>query len=1358
MSDAMDQPVESLTPYPGLRSFLRSEFDIFYGRDDHVSDMLDKLAENQFLCVTGPSGCGKSSLARTGLFNALEAGFLGDRGSDWIYCDLYPETDPLDRLASALAKAIVTGESGRGTPDPNDEQVPVVEELRNLFLNHIERRSSNLNEALDGITLLEGRPIVILVDQFEEIFRYAQDDPHEASRFVDVLLKTTAARRDVYVVITIRTDELEKCSRYSGLTSAINHSQFLTPTLDRFQMQEAIEGPISLFGGTIEPELAVWLLNGLEEQLDKLPLMQHALRLLYIDARRKQPEGHVTIGLSDFFRAFDIAETPGKSRSGGHDALRMSLSHRLDKIYNGLSSHDQKITRGLFCALTTLNSRGRDIRRPIKLIEAAATLDCSFDELVAVISAFKDGTESYLRVAGEFDGIDPDDTVDVTHECVLRLWQPLRDTWLPEESASASNIRFLARLAYDRETTARGGLWDRLIGSGLLRKNARKRHSEWWATRRPNAAWAERHLAHLNWVDDSGTLSPRDVFERVRGFVRKSERYAVYEKATLFGVVALALVVGAAIVVDRAGDRRALAQAELDSLQKSEELAQAKLLLAEQKAQQEEADARATRQEAARQTLSAIQPTSYAQDPFDVAFRAASALDYAIEVNLDPASLDFGQRQLRQSLTYIHELRRFGHGPGAVNAVYAASFLDGATQIVTLTEGLELFVWDRYDNSEPIRVVPLAQSLSRGDGLQGRSMAVATNGTIAVGTQRGAVLLVENLTNGRAPPTVTELYAGPAEWGYSTISKLDFSADGRFLIAGSLTGHIHVWQRMATGRWGRHRIFTSRNLVARGDGETLDLADGSEYAPRSARIWSVAFSPDGVVAAFGRQDGTVCLMTPDGLTTTCSKEGHSQAVKGLSFSPDGNILASGGNDDAVRLWRLSRQAGDTSSLPAVSLSDGRLWQDSDIWDLSFNNQGSLLAATSWDGTTFLYRTDEWRPLTILRSHQRAPRTVEFAPESNEVLTAALDNTARIWTPFASRLTDYSLSGRVSGNSAQVQSVAMGPKGKWVGYTDRTTIWSKAQNDKATPIYVASDADASPQMLASSQAGDVMMASMYAPAVRTFRRTATGEWTDLEIPLTGDALNFRKRGRKLAMSDDGRRFAVHVGGSDGEWILVCETESDVCGSAKSDHIALVRFQAEVETSRSEGHACRRPAFPTSLALSPDGARLAVGGSDCNIRLYDLDPDTGAGTLAKLAQYHVGNITALDFSSDGSFVVAGSADWQGSVWWPETDAIRLLQEHRSTLTGARALPAGEFVATISNDEHLIIWDTATGAPQADYQSFTETLNSLDVRGTDDGIKLAVGTRGGNVVVQQFFVAPQKFLDFARTTLDAITGEDK
>ena len=1359
----MDQPTVSHTPYPGLRSFLRSEFDIFYGRDDHVSDMLDKLAENQFLCVTGPSGCGKSSLARTGLFNALEAGFLEGRGSDWIYCDLYPETDPLDRLASSLAQAVVTGESGRGAPEPDAEQTPVIEELRNLFLNQVRRRSSNLNEALDGITLLEGRPIVILVDQFEEIFRYAQDDPHEASRFVDVLLKTTAARRDVYVVITIRTDELEKCSRYSGLTSAINHSQFLTPTLDRFQMQEAIEGPISLFGGTIEPELSIWLLNGLEEQLDKLPLMQHALRLLYIDARLRQPEGPISIGLPDFFRAFDITEDINQARGAGHDALRTSLSHRLDKLYNKLNPRDQEIARGLFCALTTLNSRGRDIRRPIKLGAATETLNCDFKQLVSVISVFKDGAESYLRIVGEHDGLDPDDTVDVTHECVLRLWQPLRDTWLPEESNSASTIRFLARLAHDREQTAKNGFWERVLGTGLLRKSARKRHSEWWAAQKPNAAWASRHLGNLTWKDGDRQLNPREIFDRVAAYVDDSKRHARAENSVYASVAGLVVVTGIYVAVTLTQAQLAAAEATSLAAEQREELALLRAQEAEKLAKEEQDKAWETRQVAARQALSAIQPTTYAQNPYEIAARSEEALVSAIEVDLDQSSLENGLEKLRQSLDYIHELRRFEHGSSPDSAVYAASFYGDGEQIVTLSQGLDLTIWNRSDNAAPARVIPLEGFLSRTDGAKGRSMAVSPDGSIAVGTQRGGVLLIAAPDSADAAIMVTELYAGPTEWKLATMSKLAFSPDGRYLMAGSLTGHIHFWRKQPSGAWGNHGIYSSRSLSDHSGDGAVDLANGQEYSPPSTRIWSVAFSPDSSFAAFARQDGTICLMTPDATQITCSEDGHTDPVKGLAFSPDGTKLASGGNDDSVRIWHLEQIIVDRSSpdgetvLPYLTLSPLALWQESDVWDVAFNRDGDLLAVTSWDGSTYLYKTDRWRPIKVLRGHQQSPRTVAFASDSNEILTSALDKTARLWTPFASRLSDYALSVKLLNDAAKVDSVALGPSGDWLGYTDRTSVWIKGRDRDPSRVYTNGNTRSDPQNLATSLASDIMIASLHDPAVIVFRKSGPDMWAEREIPLTGEAIAFQMRGRRIALSDDGERFAVHGSGPDGSWILICATAAETCGTAQAEHIAKVRFQAEIATSRPAGHGCRRPAFPTALALSPSGDRLAVGGSDCNIRIYDMAEKATAGTPDHVSEDHVGNITALDFAYDGSFLVAGSADWQGSIWWPESGNRVVLKEHRSSLNDARALPSGQFVATVSNDEHLIIWDTDSGKALADYQSFTSTLNALDVQGSDHGVKLAVGTNGGDVVVQQYFETPGEALGFARATLNAIAGPD-
>jgi ABC-type nitrate/sulfonate/bicarbonate transport system ATPase subunit len=77
-------------PYPGLRPFERDETDIFFGREDHADQLLEKLGQYRFLAVVGPSGCGKSSLVRTGLLAGLEGGLLASAGIHWRIAEMRP--------------------------------------------------------------------------------------------------------------------------------------------------------------------------------------------------------------------------------------------------------------------------------------------------------------------------------------------------------------------------------------------------------------------------------------------------------------------------------------------------------------------------------------------------------------------------------------------------------------------------------------------------------------------------------------------------------------------------------------------------------------------------------------------------------------------------------------------------------------------------------------------------------------------------------------------------------------------------------------------------------------------------------------------------------------------------------------------------------------------------------------------------------------------------------------------------------------------------------------------------------------------------------------------------------------------
>src|SRR5262249_4767314 len=159
---------------------------------------------HHFLAVTGISGSGKSSLARTGLLDALERGLLAEAGTEWCIADFRPGNHPLTALASALIEEIGTDKSGAS---------------RALAAAKLARGPLGLMEWLDEIAFPADTNLLLLVDQFEEIFRFSQgEDRDEIEGFVALLLNSARQRtRPIYVVITMRSDFLGDCAQFAEL-------------------------------------------------------------------------------------------------------------------------------------------------------------------------------------------------------------------------------------------------------------------------------------------------------------------------------------------------------------------------------------------------------------------------------------------------------------------------------------------------------------------------------------------------------------------------------------------------------------------------------------------------------------------------------------------------------------------------------------------------------------------------------------------------------------------------------------------------------------------------------------------------------------------------------------------------------------------------------------------------------------------------------------------------------------------------------------------------------------------------------------------------------------------------------------
>ena len=374
-------------PFPGLRPFETDEAHLFFGREGQVDELLRRLENTRLLAVVGTSGSGKSSLVRAGLLPYLHSGFMVQAGSSWRVALFRPGDDPIGNLAQALndPKAL-------GTESEND--------IYQIFTETTLRRGAlGLVEVVQQARMPNHDNLLVVVDQFEELFRFKQsssskDSGDEAAAFVKLLLEATRQKVvPIYVVITMRSNFLGDCAQFRDFPEALNDSQYLIPRMTREQRRKAIEGPVAVGGAKMTPRLVNRLLNDVGDNPDQLPILQHALMRTW-DYWVKNHKDEEPIDLPHY-----KAEEVG--------TMAEALSKHADKIYEALPNDNyKKIAEKLFKCLTEKTNDGDSIRRPTKLQEICAVAKAEEGEVIEIVEQFRAPGCSFLMppVGVKLDG------------------------------------------------------------------------------------------------------------------------------------------------------------------------------------------------------------------------------------------------------------------------------------------------------------------------------------------------------------------------------------------------------------------------------------------------------------------------------------------------------------------------------------------------------------------------------------------------------------------------------------------------------------------------------------------------------------------------------------------------------------------------------------------------------------------------------------------------------------------------------------------------------------------------------------------------------------------------------------------
>ena len=967
-------PDHQIIPFPGLRPFRIEESHLFFGREGQSEDVLAKLAKNKFVAVIGASGSGKSSLMYCGLVPILYGGFITEAGSRWRIVTTRPGNSPVENLANALQEI---------SPGQKEDQ-----ELQKSVSQAVLMRSSKgLAECIKQLKLPPNENVLLLVDQFEELFRYKASRKdvstiNESESFVSLLVEAVKQTDvPVFVVLTMRSDFIGDCSQFQELTDLINNSNYLVPQMTRDDFREAIMGPVAVGGAKIEPMLVQQLLNEVGDNPDQLPILQHAMMRTW-EYWQQLNDPEKPIGLSDY-------EAIGK--------MEKALSEHANEAFDELSSEGKKTCESLFKTLTEKGSDNRGIRHPTRVEVIAAIAHASVENVMEVVEKFRATGRSFLTPSAEVP-MNKDSVIDLSHESLMRIWNNLI-IWVGEE---ASAVQMYNRLAEASEMFQEGK-------TGLWRPPDLQLAISWRKKQKPTLKWAERY---------------NPAFERTMVYLETSEKEFIAEeenkirmqKRALRRTKITALVLGAAAILSlgfmlwafiqqaeaekqriladerkvEADDQRSIAEDKTVEAEKSAELA--RLSAEEAMKEKEIADsakivAQISEQEATIQRNKAVVSEEKALDQEKIAI-----------ANADTARIN--QIKAEQASEEAYKRRMLSI---AQSMSVKSLQIDQDTSLKGLLAYQAYLFNDRYEGVS-----------YHADIFSGIYDAIKTIDQSSYTVFRGHTATINSVA---FKPGTTLFYSASSDgnvfqWDiqhpekeFATVvsnntinSVLSVSPDSRWLACGTnnigiqlldLTSNNFILQNLKghEGKKIKSVAFfpNSKNLVSSGTDKKVLLWD--IQTGKSELIWeqddivqSLSVSPDGNVIAAGTKDGRIVLLSGrnwENVQELYYEENNQVNV--VQFNHAGNILVSGDLDGNVKLWNWK----DIELIKSLRGHTAR------IVDIKFSPDDKQIATASTDGTIQIWEADDLENLPVVfRDSEGYVLTVAFSPDGMKLVAGS----------------------------------------------------------------------------------------------------------------------------------------------------------------------------------------------------------------------------------------------------------------------------------------------------------------------------------------------------------------------------------
>lgn len=444
----------------------------------------------------------------------------------------------------------------------------------------------------------------------------------------------------------------------------------------------------------------------------------------------------------------------------------------------------------------------------------------------------------------------------------------------------------------------------------------------------------------------------------------------------------------------------------------------------------------------------------------------------------------------------------------------------------------------------------------------------------------------------------------------------------------------------------------SKRIVAVGDGRALmarvfmwDTGNSlGEIVGHQKRILSVDYKPTRPFRIMtASEDFNVCVYEgPPFKFKQNNSNIHSNFVNCVRYSPDGEKAVSVGSDKLMCLY------------------DGKT--------------GELL--------------DKFPP-----AHQASIYSVAWSPDSKQLLTSSADKTVLLWdVESKSVVTKFTFADKPQVKDMQV-AVAW-CKDHLISLSLSGDINYLDVNNPSQPKQIVQAHQVSILSLATDPTRDLILTGSYDGVVCSWKhklaRVLGGS------AHTGKIAGIAANASQLASVgwDDQIRFAD--GTSYHASTVLNAQPTGVAVGPDSSSVAVVSSNKGVKLLVDQRVVFETPEFawtPSCVAVSPTGDLVAVGSTeDKKIYLFDIVNNSALQASGEIVG-HLGALTSLAFSPDGTLLAAGDSYREVRVWDVASRTAKVQGQwvfHSTRITSVAWSPSGKFVVSASLDERIYIWN--------------------------------------------------------------------